>query len=113
MVQFECFETRFTEAMRRLGYHMAIWWLNRKRHLDSCVSKELYASKRTIIKVHHKATVGRPYDFFSLHRRVKSNSHGGKYSWYYEKYEIVPQEEGKPRPLYRIYRYGHYPYNWE
>ncbi len=92
---------------------LAVRYLNRKVGTMRDLSIELYTSKRTILKVHRKVGCARAYDFFSIHRRVKTHSHGGEYSWYYEKYEIDHSIRVNGRPGYRIYKYGHYPYVWE
>lgn len=113
-VNLECFKSKFSILLVTLGYYMAFWYWRLFPEAYSLQSKELYTSKRTIIKISQEIGVAAKHQYFSIHRRM-INHDGGKQSckWYYEKYLIIRQEEGKPRPKYQIHRYGYYPYEWE
>lgn len=110
MGMMECFESQFSHMLKAFAMRISAVYLKHCGYTDE-VSKELYTSKRMIIKVHRVVGSVKHYDYFSIHRKVKTNSHGGKYSWYYEKYVIERNQRRKLR--YTLYRYGHYPYNWE
>lgn len=110
--RFECFKSWFSILQLEIAFHLALWYLTGKGKSEYQVSKELYASKRFIIKAHRKQGSVRSYIYFSVHKRVKTNSHGGVYSWYFEKYEIFHHKE-TDKVRYRINNYGHYPYDWE
>lgn len=108
------FVSQLSPLLVSLGYHMAVWYFKRYPYNSNNFSKELYASKRTIIKVSQVNATACSYRYFSIHRRDKNLK--GEYSWYYEKYKLgkpPKSKNGAHKERYIIWRYGHYPYYWE
>lgn len=110
MGMLECFESQFSSTLKSLAQKWALFYINRHKY-ESEFSVELYATKRTIIKVQRVNAPTISPELFSIHRRVHTKSHGAEYSWYFEKYVIDRRDPKKVKSA--LLRYGHYPYNWE
>ena len=110
-VNTACFTSKFSAWIRQFAYWLACRYLYRdENRYKSKIEKELISTRWFIIKVHRKETVNR-LDFFSIHKRVRKTIDGGKYGWYYEKYQIVLSSDSVTKST--IYKYGYYPYYWE
>lgn len=106
-----CFKSKFQPWILHLIYWVAVKYLyHSKNRYNVGFTTELISTKRWIVKVQRKASVNR-VEYFSIHHREESNSHGGTYSWYYEKYNIVPTTDSPVKFI--LSSYGHYPYFWE
>lgn len=111
-INTSCFKSIFNYLLIRISFDLACWYISFHDN-KSEFHKELYATKRTIIKVTKRRRLVTEY-FFSVHRKVPDPIHQGRYKWYYEKYQILyDKEKDDIFGRYQIVRYGHYPYTWE